>query len=386
MMLITTQSHLDALCLRLSQEQFLTVDTEFLREKTYYPKLCLIQIAGTNEAAAIDPLVEGLDLSPLWALFDNPAICKVFHAARQDLEIFSLLAGRLPTYLADTQIMAMVCGYGDSVSYETLVNKICKAQLDKSSRFTDWSRRPLSDKQLRYALDDVIYLRQIYEKLKAEISQKNRHNWLLDEQSTLTNPDTYRVDPETVWLKLKARTDKPRHRALLQKLAAWREREAQRIDVPKGRILRDEALLEIVYHPPTHAADLARIRGLTQGFADSRQGLAILAVVAEAMALPESACPPAPARGPDLPGGTGAVVDLLRVLLRHICDEAGVATRLVANSDELELLAATDNADIRALKGWRLELFGEAALALKAGQLRIGLKGRNLCIETERKG
>jgi len=377
MTLITTTDDLAAFIDRIRDEEYVTVDTEFMREKTYYPQLCLVQVAGPNDAAAIDPLAPGIDLQPLFALMDDPKVLKVFHAARQDLEIFYQLTGKVPTPLFDTQVAAMVCGFGDSVGYETLITKLTPARIDKSSRFTDWSQRPLTDRQLTYALSDVTHLRPAYEKIRAKLARTGRAEWLTDEMAILTEPATYRTEPEDAWKRLKVRTEKPRFLAILKEVAAWREREAQRKDLPRNRVLRDEALVEIAAHAPTNADDLGRTRGLGSGMAQGRYGTEILAAVQTALAIPDAKLPrPEPRVEP--PPGIAPIVELLRVLLKMVCDDNEVASRLVANSADLEAIAGNDDADVMALKGWRRDLFGEAALKLKRGKLALAITGKKV--------
>ena len=379
MSLITTTQQLADFCLRQQGAEFITVDTEFMRERTFWPKLCLVQIGGAEEAVAVDPLAEGIDLAPLFALMDDPKILKVFHAARQDVEIFCNLTGRVPTPMFDTQVAAMVCSFGESASYETLAASLAGAKVDKSSRFTDWAHRPLSEKQLTYALGDVIYLRDVYLKLKTLLEKNNRALWVQEEMAVLTNPATYAAHPREAWKRLKLRTDKPRLCALVQELAAWRETEAQRVNVPRSRVLRDEALLEIAYHPPQAVQDLARIRGLSGGFAEGRQGTEILKAVAQALALPLDQCPKGEERR-HVPSGLAPVVDLLKVLLKQVSEEHGVAAKLIATTDDLEDIATSDAAEIPVLRGWRRELFGTLALALKRGELVLGLKGKRVVV------
>jgi ribonuclease D len=377
MTLITTTDDLAAFIDRIRDEEYVTVDTEFMREKTYYPQLCLVQVAGPNDAAAIDPLAPGIDLSPLFALMDDPKVLKVFHAARQDLEIFYHLTGKIPTPLFDTQVAAMVCGFGDSVGYETLITKLTPARIDKSSRFTDWSQRPLTDRQLTYALSDVTHLRPAFEKLRAKLARTGRMDWLTEEMAILTEPATYRTEPEDAWKRLKVRTEKPRFLAILKEVAAWREREAQRKDLPRNRVLRDEALVEIAAHAPTNADDLGRTRGLGSGMAQGRYGTEILAAVQTALSIPDAKLPrPEPRVEP--PPGIAPIVELLRVLLKMVCDDSEVASRLVANSADLEAIAGNDDADVPALKGWRRDLFGEAALKLKRGKLALAIAGKKV--------
>ncbi|MDY0885580.1 ribonuclease D [Dongia soli] len=363
----------------LSGISFVTIDTEFLRDKTYWPQLCLVQIAGPQSAAAIDTLAPGIDLTPLIELLADRSILKVFHAARQDVEIFFRMTGKIPGPIVDTQVMAMVCGYGDAASYETLATKLANASIDKSSRFTDWSRRPLTDRQLKYALSDVTYLRVVYEKLQHKLESSGRTDWVADEMAVLTDPATYTIVPEQSWQRLKIRSDKPRFLAVLREIAAWREREAQERDIPRSRLIKDEQLLEIAAHPPRDADALAQCRGLTKNFAEGRMGEAILAAVKRALDLPETECPRLPPR-PDLPPGLGPLVDLLRVLLKTRCDQHEVAQKLIANADDLERIAADDKASVAALSGWRRKVFGEEALALKHGKLALTAAGKKVKI------
>ncbi|MBF0332744.1 MAG: ribonuclease D [Alphaproteobacteria bacterium] len=372
MTLITDSAELAALCTRLSTASFITVDTEFMREKTYWPQLCLVQVAGPDEAVAVDPLAEGMDLAPLFDLLANPAVLKVFHAARQDIEIFHHLSGKIPTPLFDTQVAAMVCGFGDAVGYETLAAQLARARIDKSLRFTDWMQRPLTDRQLHYALSDVTHLRVAYEKLRRRLDRNGRLSWLDEEMAQLTDPVTYDGDPEDSWRRLKPRSSSPRFLAILRELAAWREREAREKDLPRQRLVRDEALMEIAASAPTTVDDLARTRGMSRGTAEGRFGQAMLAAVARAQALPEEQCPTPPERV-DLPRGMGPVVDLLKVLLKLKCDEHDVASKLVASSSDIDAIAADDEAPVPALHGWRRQVFGEDALRLKHGRIGLAL-------------
>lgn len=377
--MITTTTALAAFCQAHSKTEFVTVDTEFMRERTYWPKLCLIQLGGPDETVAVDPLAEGIDLAPLFELMHNPNVLKVFHAARQDVEIFYNLTGKVPAPMFDTQVAAMVCGFGEAASYETLAGQLANAKIDKSSRFTDWASRPLTDKQIDYALADVSHLRVVYTRLRDQLQKSGRAEWVAEEMADLTAVSTYHIEPAEVWRRFKWRADKPRLRVLLKELAAWRELEAQRLNVPRGRVVRDEAIMEIAYHPPENARDLARIRGLGQGFADSRQGKEVLEAVQRAMAAPIDQCPAGEPKRP-MPQGLGAVIDLLKVLLRHVADEHDVAAKLIATTNDLEQIAANDQADTAALKGWRFDLFGQLALQLKRGELALGLKGKKLTI------
>ena len=373
MNLIADSDALAAFCTRLASSSYVAVDTEFMRDRTYYPRLCLVQLAGEDGAAAIDALAPGIDLAPLLALMDRRELLKVFHAGRQDVEIFYLLSGRVPVPMFDTQVAAMVCGFGDSVGYDTLVAKLTGAHVDKSSRFTDWSLRPLSERQVKYAISDVTHLRTIYEQLKRRLERSGREAWLAEEMAVLADPATYRADPEDAWLRLKSRSTNGHYLAVLKALAAWREAEAQKRNLPRNRVLRDEALSEIAAHHPTSADELARTRGLSRGFAEGRMGEAILTTVAEALKLPEAEWPAPPPRI-ELPRDSGAVIELLKVLLKMQCDAHHVAPKLVATSADIELIAAQDDAPVPALKGWRREIFGEAALKLKRGELALALE------------
>jgi ribonuclease D len=376
---ITDSVELAAFCERQAAAEFVAVDTEFMRDKTYWPILCLVQVAGPEEAVAIDTLAPGLDLQPLYDLMVAPGVTKVFHAARQDVEIFFHRGGAIPNPIIDTQVVAMVSGFGDAVSYETLAAKLAGARIDKSSRFTDWSQRPLSERQLHYAIADVTHLRLAYEKLMRRVRKDGRLDWVKEEMAVLTDPATYRLDPRESWRRLKPRTDKPRFLAILRELAAWREEEAQRRDLPRNRLLRDESLTEIAAHAPADVEALARSRGLSRSIADGRQGAAILEAVKRGLAVPIAECPTLPPR-PELPSGLKPVVDLLRVLLRTKCELAGVADRLVASGDDLQMIAADDNADVPALTGWRREMFGNDALALKHGRTALTADGKEVRI------
>ncbi|MBK8174483.1 MAG: ribonuclease D [Rhodospirillales bacterium] len=381
MTLITEAAELAAFCDRLAGADLIAVDTEFMRERTYWPKLCLVQVAGPDEAAAIDPLADGMDLSPLFALMQQPAPLKVFHAARQDLEIFhKLMGGSLPQPVFDTQVAAMVCGFGDQVSYETLVSKLAKARIDKSSRFTDWSLRPLSPRQIEYAIADVVHLVPVYRKLAARLQSTGRADWVAEEMAALTSPATYAIDPLHAFRRVKSRSGNGRVLAVLRELAAWREREAQARDVPRAWVVRDEALLEIAHHTPKTVDELARTRGLARKFAESATGAEVLAAVARGRAVPEEECPETDLRR-EVPRGVAAVADLLKVVLKMKCDEADVALRMVASSEEVELIAAHgEDAGVPALTGWRRHVFGEAALEVRSGSMALVVRGRKLVL------
>lgn len=377
MPLISDTARLAEFCARLADEDFVAVDTEFIREKTYYPQICLLQLAGESEAYAVDALAPDLDLAPVYDLMRNPRVMKVFHAARQDIEIFVLRTGEVPAPLFDTQVAAMVCGFGEQAGYETLVQSLARASIDKSSRFTDWARRPLTDKQVAYALSDVTHLRTVYRKLKERLDRTGRLPWVESEMQTLANPATYRVEPVDAWRRLRVRSPKPRFLAVLRELAAWRELAAQQRDIPRQRMLRDEALLEIASHQPKTAEELGHTRGLSEGMARGKIGSEILAAVAAGLAVPESEAPRMAERA-ELPRSNGAVAELLRVLLKMRAEEHNVAPRLIADSEDLDRLAAEDAPDVAALTGWRREIFGEDALALKQGRLALLVKGRKL--------
>jgi ribonuclease D len=381
MTLITEAAELRAFCERLAGAELIAVDTEFMRERTYWPKLCLVQVAGPDEAAAIDPLAGGIDLAPLFALLRAPETLKVFHAARQDLEIFHrLMGGELPHPVFDTQVAAMVCGFGDQVSYETLVGKLAKARIDKSSRFTDWSLRPLSSRQIEYAIADVVHLVPVYRKLAARLQSSRRAEWLAEEMASLIDPANYATDPLQAFRRVKSRSGSGRMLAVLRELAAWRERDAQTRDVPRAWVLRDEALLEIAHHTPRTIDELARTRGLARKFAESAAGEAVLAAVARGVAVPEAEWPETDIRR-EVPRGIAATADLLKVLLKMKCDEADVAQRLVASSEEVELIAALgEDADVPALHGWRRQVFGEDALKIRDGDLALAIRGRRLAL------
>ena len=379
MTLITQLAELETFCQRLLATDAIAVDTEFMRERTYWPKLCLVQVAGGDEAVAIDPLATGMDLAPLFRVMQAPQILKVFHAARQDLEIFHrLMGGVLPQPVFDTQVAAMVCGFGDQVSYETLVGKLAKARLDKSSRFTDWSLRPLSPRQTEYAIADVAHLLPVYRKLAARLGATGRGDWLAEEMAQLTDAANYEVTPTLAFRRVRSRSGNGRMLAVLRELAAWRERDAQARDIPRAWVIRDEALLEIAHHTPKTADELARTRGLARKFAESATGSEVLAAVARGLAVPEAEWPESDARR-EIPRGVGAVADLLKVVLKLKSEEADVAQRLLASSDEVELIAADgEDADVPALHGWRRQVFGEAALKVRSGELALVVRGRRL--------
>jgi ribonuclease D len=377
---ITTTSALAEACARMAQHPFVTIDTEFLRETTYYPLLCVAQMASHDEAVVVDALAPGLDLAPFYALMADEKVMKVFHAARQDIEIVWHGAKLIPHPIFDTQVAAMVLGYGDSISYDQLVQRITGDTLDKSHRFTDWTRRPLSDSQLAYAISDVTHLRQVYLALVADLGRRGRVDWVQEEMKVLTSPETYRMEPETAWQRLKTRVRKPKELAVLIEVAAWREREAQTRDVPRSRVLKDEVIADIAVQAPTSVEKLANLRSLPRGFERSRWGEAIVAAVARGLARDHKTLPRI-AR-PQPTGNGAATVELLKVLLRMTAERHGVAAKVIATVDDLDRIAADDAADVPALHGWRRELFGEKALALKHGRLALAIeKGRVSAVE-----
>ena len=379
---ITTTLDLAAACARLARHPFVTVDTEFLRETTYYPLLCVAQIASADEAIVIDALAPGIDLAPFFELMVDERVLKVFHAARQDIEIVWHMAGRIPHPVFDSQVAAMVLGFGDSISYDQLVQRVTGDSLDKSNRFTDWSRRPLSSAQLTYAVSDVTHLRDVYLALADDLARRGRSEWVGEEMEILTSPETYRVDPENAWQRLKTRVRKPKELAVLIEIAAWREREAQTRDLPRGRVLRDEVLGDIAIQAPTSFERLSHVRSLPKGFERSRWGADVIETVQRGLARDLKSLPPIDRQRPT--SVNGATVELMKVLLRMTSEQHGVAAKVIATVDELEQIAADDAADVAALKGWRRELFGEKALALKQGRLALSVeRGRVIARERD---
>ena len=369
--LITTTDALAAVCGRMAKHPFVTVDTEFLRETTYYPLLCVAQMASPEEAVVVDALATGLDLSPLFALMASQSVTKVFHAARQDIEIVWNMAKTIPHPIVDTQVAAMVLGYGDSISYDQLVQRITGDTLDKSHRFTDWTRRPLSDAQIAYALSDVTHLRDVYLKLATDLEKRGRGNWVEAEMEVLTSPETYRADPERAWERLKSRVRKPKELAVLMEVAAWREREAQTRDVPRGRVIKDDVIGDIAVQAPTSIERLGHLRSLPKGFERSRWGEQSIEAVKRGLGRDPTTLPRLD-RFRATANGT-ATVELLKVLLRMTAERHGVAAKVIATVDDLDRIAADDAADVPALKGWRRDLFGEKALALKQGRLALAV-------------
>jgi ribonuclease D len=373
--LITTTADLTALCDRLAKHPVITVDTEFLRETTYYPLLCVVQMASADEAVVIDALAEGIDLKSFFELMADEKVLKVFHAARQDIEIVWHRAGIVPHPIFDTQVAAMALGYGDSIAYDQLVERVSGHRPDKTHRFTDWSRRPLTEDQMHYALADVTHLRDVFAALDADLKKRGRSDWVSEEMEVLTSPRTYDFHPERAWERLKTRVRKPKELAVLIEVAAWREQEAQSRDVPRGRILKDDVVGDIATHAPTSLEKLAHLRSLPKGFDRSKWGSDIVAAVQRGLARDMTTLPKI-----EKPRGNSngaATVELLKVLLRMTSERHAVASKVIATVDDLEQIAADDNADVGALHGWRRELFGEAALALKHGQLALAIeKGR----------
>jgi ribonuclease D len=373
MELITRTEDLAAACAKLATASFIAVDTEFMREQTFWPRLCLVQIAGGETEVLIDSMAPDIDLKPLFDLMVDETVLKVFHSARQDVEIVHHLAGVIPHPIFDTQVAAMVCGFGEAVSYSMLVKRLLGRNLDKSSRFTDWSRRPLSERQLTYALGDVTHLRDLYPQLRAQLDQSERASWLNEEMAVLTDPATTELHPEHAWRRLKMRIKTPKALAILMELAAWREREAQTQDIPRSRVLKDEALYDIAGQAPRSVEDLGSLRSLHNGFARSQRGRAVLEAVQRGRERDPATVPPLQ-RGEPMPPEAQAVVDLLRVLLKATAGRHGVAPKLIATSEDLEQIARSDDADAAALRGWRRKLFGEDALALKRGELALAVK------------
>ncbi|WP_439356906.1 ribonuclease D [Bradyrhizobium sp. DASA03007] len=373
--LITTTADLAAACSRLAKHPVITVDTEFLRETTYYPLLCVVQMASAEEAVVIDALAEGIDLKPFFELMGNEGVLKVFHAARQDIEIIWHQAGIIPHPVFDTQVAAMVLGYGDSIAYDQLVEKVTGHRPDKTHRFTDWSRRPLTKEQMHYAVSDVTHLRDVFAALDADLKKRRRSEWVSIEMEVLTSPRTYDFHPERAWERLKTRVRKPKDLAVLMEVAAWREQEAQSRDVPRGRVLRDEAISDIATHAPTTLDKLAHLRSVPKGFEKSKWGADIVAAVERGLARDFSTLPKL--EKPRNNSNGAAIVELLKVLLRMTAERHAVASKVIATVDHLEEIAASDEADVPALRGWRRELFGDAALKLKRGELALAIeKGR----------
>ena len=369
--MITTTEELQKACAILAKSEFVTVDTEFLRESTFWPELCLIQMACPGYETIVDPMAKTLDLAPFFELMANPAVIKVFHAARQDIEIVYHLGNLVPHPIFDTQIAAMVCGFGDSISYDQLVQRIKNVQIDKSSRFTDWSRRPLSPEQLDYALADVTHLRDVYLTLKAQLHREGRSTWLTEEMAILESAETYDLHPDDAWNRLKMRLKKPQELSILKHVAAWREREARSRNVPRGRVLKDDTIYEIAQQAPKDADALARLRTIPKGWERSSSGAALIEAVVAALAVPKADMPRLP-RQNAAPEGAAAAVEMLKVLLKLISEKHGVASKVIANTDDLEKIAAEgEKADVTAFHGWRKDLFGDLALKLIRGEVAL---------------
>jgi ribonuclease D len=373
MNVVTSTDGLAVLCRQLANSTYVAVDTEFMREQTFWPKLCLVQLASPDVEAIVDPLAEGIDLAPFWELMTNRDVVKVFHAARQDLEIVHIKTGVLPAPVFDTQVAAMVCGFGDSISYVNLVKRIAGQDLDKSSRFTDWSRRPLSTNQLQYALGDVTHLRKVYTSLKQTLEASGRAHWLDEEMATLLDPATYETLPEDAWRRLKLKARSRKSLAVMIELAAWRERAAQAQDVPRSRVIRDEALYDIASQMPTETKKLAELRTLSDGFSRSARAREIIDAVNRGLAR-DPATLPAISQSSGASSDVNAMCDVLRVLLKATAQRHKVAPRLIADSEDLEAIASQREPDVAALKGWRRELFGEDALRLKRGELALTVR------------
>lgn len=379
MSMIDNSKDLEALCKRLAKHAYVTVDTEFMRDKTYWPILCLVQVASEEEACCIDPLAKDMDLAPLHELFRNKDVLKVFHSARQDLEIFFYAMKGFPEPIFDTQVAAMVCGYGDSVGYETLVHRLTDGRLDKSSRFTDWARRPLTKRQLDYALGDVVHLRTVYAKLADQLAKSGRQGWLAEEMATLTDPATYVTEPAEAWQKLKARSTSKRFLGVLKCVAAWRQREAETRDLPRNRIARDEVLLEIAAHPPESKEDLKTLRSLPRGFEESRHAQGLLDAVREGIDLKDSDLPVVKKQKP-MSAQAGPLLELLKVLLKAKSTEHGVAQKLVATTADLEEIVTQNRPETPALHGWRREVFGKDAVLLKKGKVALSARGDRIVL------
>ncbi|WP_127523928.1 ribonuclease D [Mesorhizobium sp. Z1-4] len=378
MNVITTQAELETAIETLRKSDFVTVDTEFIRETTFWPELCLIQMASPDAAYLIDPLAPGIDLAPFFALMADEAVLKIFHAARQDIEIIFHLGDLIPHPVFDTQVAAMVCGFGDSVSYDQLVNKITGERIDKSSRFTDWRRRPLSDKQLEYALADVTHLIDVYRHLAAELERENRAHWLNEEMEVLTARQTYDPNPDDAWKRLKLRNAKPQQLAIAISIAAWREREARERNVPRGRILKDDALVEISQQMPATTEALGRLRAVPRGWERSSAAAGLMEAITAALAIPKDDLPK-PQRHRPNPEGANAAAELLKVLLKLVAEREGVAPKVLASSDDIDRIAASgEEAEVAALSGWRREVFGDRALQLVRGEIAIRFQDRRI--------
>jgi len=372
--LITKSADVADFCAVAAKSDFVTVDTEFVREKTYWPILCLIQVATRDEAVAIDPLANGIDLEPLYDLMKNTKVLKVFHSASQDMQIMFNASGGMVKPVFDTQIAAMVSGYGDQPAYATLVQRIVGETIDKRSQMTDWSRRPLTEHQVEYAIGDVTYLTHVYDKLVSELDKSGRVSWAHEEMGHLRNKDLYDVDPRELWRKVRLRRPSRRALAVLREITEWRELSAQRRDIPKGWVCRDEALAEIALNTPQTPAALERVRGVNERFANGRDGKSLLEAVRVGLELPDDECPD-PEKGRPPIRGHETLVVLLQALLKLRCDENGVAAQMVANRKELDRIATEEEPDVRTLSGWRREIYGNDAIALKRGEIALTADG-----------
>ncbi len=379
MKIITKTDDLAKACESLAEHDYVTVDTEFLRESTFWPILCLIQMAGPDDEMIVDVMAKGLDLAPFFTLMADESVTKVFHAARQDIEIVHNLGNLIPHPVFDTQVAAMVCGYGDSIAYDQLVSRISGAHIDKSSRFTDWSRRPLSQKQLDYALADVTHLRDVYHSLTQDLEKNGRAHWVSEEMEVLTSVRTYDMPVEDAWRRLKMRVRKPLDFAIMRAVAEWRESEARSRNIPRGRVIKDDAIYAIAQQRPRTVEALGRVRAVPNGFERSRHAASLLAAVQKAMDIPEKELMPVP-RPSRSPEGSGAATEMLKVLLKLTVEKHGVAAKVIATVDDLEKIAANDDADVAPLKGWRRDMFGENALKLKNGQLALGFIDRKIAL------
>ncbi|MEO1747165.1 MAG: ribonuclease D [Pseudomonadota bacterium] len=375
---ITTSARLRDICTGFSSKPYVTIDTEFVRETTFWPDLCLVQIACDENVVLIDPLADGIDLSPLFSLLADENVLKVFHAARQDIEIFFKLTGAVPKPVFDTQVAAMVCGYGDSIAYDALAKRIANVHIDKSSRFTNWKLRPLTDKQLDYAAADVTHLRDIYESLRQALEENGRDHWLEQEMAVLTSVETYDLKPENAWKRLKLRARKPTEFEITKRLAEWRENEARSNNTPRSRVLKDDAIYEIAQQQPDDERALGRLRTIYKGVERSAVGKAALEIVASVKAMDRDDLPRVPRPAPS-PEGTGAAVDLLKVLLKLTSEELEVAQKIIANTEQLEKIAIHgENADVEAMKGWRRDVFGDRALDLLSGKIALSFEDRKI--------
>ncbi len=375
-MIITNTTELAKYCAQWAKQPYITVDTEFMREKTYWPILCLIQVGGTDGAVAIDPLAKDLDLTPFFDVMRNQSVIKVFHAARQDIEIFVKMMGSVPHPVVDTQVAAMVTGFGEQASYESLVQKLCGQQIDKSMRFADWSHRPLSKAHIEYAMGDVTHLRVVYEKIYDKAKNSGRLEWMLEEMNDLTDLATYQLDPYKQWERIRARAQKPKFMVVLRELAAWREIAAQARNVPRGRICKDDALLEITAHPPHEISDFEKYRH-ARGMIANRDKPEIIDACKRALAIPQNEWPHVETPR-QLTQQQSALGELLRVLLRIKSDEHGVAGKLIATSDDIDQIVRHQDDHCHALRGWRMEVFGKDAISLREGKLALSIDKKGL--------